>query len=274
MGLIIDEYMKREKYRLTTEDFIKRAKSIHGDKYDYSKTVYKNKRTKVIITCPIHGDFEQNPHNHVSQKQGCPICGKEVAKKREGNYKNRRKTTEEFKKELEIISNGKYELLSEYVNNRTKVKIFCHNKNKNGIEHGIFYIKPIDIINGHRCKRCVHSKLEEEIETFLIENSIKYEHEKRFKDWLGQQHLDFFLSDYNVAIECQGRQHFEAVDFSGHGIEAAKERFKRVKKLDAIKRRLCKKQGIKLLYFVDKDKHIINKNCFTDKQKLLEEIKK
>ena len=43
----------------TTEEFIELARQVHGDKYDYSKTVYVNKRSKVIITCPIHGDFEQ-----------------------------------------------------------------------------------------------------------------------------------------------------------------------------------------------------------------------
>ena len=42
----------------TTEEFIELARQVHGDKYDYSKTVYVNKRNKVIITCPIHGDFE------------------------------------------------------------------------------------------------------------------------------------------------------------------------------------------------------------------------
>lgn len=266
-------YMKREKYRLTTEDFIKRAKKVHGDKYDYSKTKYVNKRTKVIITCPIHGDFEQNPHNHISQKQGCPICGKEIARKRDGNYKNKRKTTEEFRKELETISNGKYELLSEYINNKTPIKVFCHNKNKNGQEHGVFYTKPNYLVSGHGCKRCVHSKLEEEIEIFLKENDIKYEHEKRFKEWLGKQHLDFYLPDYNIAIECQGKQHFEATDFGGKGKEFAQKQLERVKKLDKEKKELCEKNNVILLYFTDNKKYCTKQQCFIDKCKLLNEIK-
>lgn len=132
--------------RLTNEEFIKRAKEIHGDKYDYSKTKYINKRTNVIIICPIHGEFIQNPHNHNMQKQGCPECGKERAKNRIGDYKNSRKTTEQFKEELSKMFDGNYELLSDYVNNKTKVKIFCHKKNKDGKEHGIFLATPNDLV--------------------------------------------------------------------------------------------------------------------------------
>ena len=70
---------KLHKYKtnITTEDFIRRAREIHGDKYDYSKSIYKNIRTKVIITCPIHGDFKQTPDAHINAKCGCLDCSKE-----------------------------------------------------------------------------------------------------------------------------------------------------------------------------------------------------
>lgn len=58
----------------TTEQFIKEAKSIHGEKYIYDKTCYTHSYNKVIITCPIHGDFEQLPFAHIIYKQGCPLC--------------------------------------------------------------------------------------------------------------------------------------------------------------------------------------------------------
>ena len=51
--------------KIDTELFIKRAREIHGDKYDYSKTVYINAKTKVCITCPIHGEFWVLPHSHL-----------------------------------------------------------------------------------------------------------------------------------------------------------------------------------------------------------------
>ena len=49
--------------KLTTEEFIKRAKEIHGDKYDYSLVEYKGIYEKVKIICPIHGLFEQSPRH-------------------------------------------------------------------------------------------------------------------------------------------------------------------------------------------------------------------
>ena len=54
--------------KLTTDDFIEKAKEIHGNKYIYNKTVYKNMRTKVCITCPEHGDFWQLPSIHLNQE--------------------------------------------------------------------------------------------------------------------------------------------------------------------------------------------------------------
>lgn len=60
----------------TTEDFIQKAKKIHGDKYDYSKSMYVNCKTKICITCPIHGDFYQTPYNHLNGV-GCIECYKE-----------------------------------------------------------------------------------------------------------------------------------------------------------------------------------------------------
>lgn len=64
--------------RLTQEEFIARAKKLHGDKYDYSKVHYKDMWTPVEIICPVHGVFSQTPAKHVKQgkyrHQGCPKC--------------------------------------------------------------------------------------------------------------------------------------------------------------------------------------------------------
>ena len=63
--------------KITQEEFIEKARLIHGNKYDYSKIVYINARTKVCIICPIHGEFWQTPHSHLNN-HGCPACGKNV----------------------------------------------------------------------------------------------------------------------------------------------------------------------------------------------------
>ena len=59
--------------RITTEEFIERASVIHNGKFDYSKVEYKNTHTKVTIICPIHGEFEQKPNDHL-RGNGCHAC--------------------------------------------------------------------------------------------------------------------------------------------------------------------------------------------------------
>lgn len=65
---------------IDTKTFIKRAKEVHGDKYDYSLVNYINCNTKVIIICPIHGKFEQDSISHIHHKENCPICANEKHK--------------------------------------------------------------------------------------------------------------------------------------------------------------------------------------------------
>ena len=63
-----------DKVTYSKEDFVKNAIRVHGDKYNYDKVNYITGRKKVIITCPTHGDFTQQPRDHVNRKQGCPVC--------------------------------------------------------------------------------------------------------------------------------------------------------------------------------------------------------
>ena len=72
----------RNRTKNKLSDVLKKARSVHGDKYDYSKVIYKNMESKVIIVCPIHGDFHQNLHSHISSKNGCPECQNDMKRKR------------------------------------------------------------------------------------------------------------------------------------------------------------------------------------------------
>lgn len=124
--------------KLTKEEFIKRAINIHGNKYDYRKVVYNNANEKVIIICPIHGEFLQKPSNHINQKQGCPKCSHQ-------SYKS---TKEEFIAKAKKIYGNKYAYnFVEYVNNKTPIKITCQ-------EHGEFYVRPDNFLHGHGCPKC------------------------------------------------------------------------------------------------------------------------
>jgi len=109
------------------------------------------------------------------------------------------------------------------------------------------------IINQIKCVNCKNNwHLEKEMKYYLSKNNIEYEFQKRF-DWLKNKialSLDFYLPKYNIAIECQGRQHFMAVDKFG-GEEGFKDTINR----DVAKKELCKKNGVKLCYFTDIKKY-------------------
>ena len=109
------------------------------------------------------------------------------------------------------------------------------------------------ITNQIKCVNCKNNwHLEKEMKYYLSKNNVEYEFQKRF-DWLKNKitlSLDFYLPKYNIAIECQGRQHFMAVDKFG-GEEGFKDTINR----DVVKKELCKKNGVKLYYFTDIKKY-------------------
>lgn len=63
--------------KLTTSEFIKKAREVHGNKYDYYKVDYMGTHTKVCIICPEHGEFWQMPSAHLNG-QGCPKCAGKI----------------------------------------------------------------------------------------------------------------------------------------------------------------------------------------------------
>ena len=65
----------------TTEEFIQKARKVHGNKYDYSKVVYVNNSTKVKIICPDHGEFLQTPKSHL-KGSNCNKCNNNKIKEK------------------------------------------------------------------------------------------------------------------------------------------------------------------------------------------------
>lgn len=107
--------------------------------------------------------------------------------------------------------------------------------------------------------------METDIRNLLIENNIEFEEQKRFS-WLGLQSLDFYLPKQRIAIECQGRQHFEPINFFG-GEESLKAEYKR----DKLKNDLCLDNGVKLIYYANY-KYNFPYEVLTNKNKLLKSI--
>lgn len=218
---------------MTKDDFINRAKSVHGDKYDYSRVVYINSHKKVEIICTKHGSFFQAPTDHL-RGHGCNKCASEAI------GRQKRKTTEEFIQEYRRrYPSSKLDLSQvDYKTTRKPITVICK-------EHGTFNIQPQHMLKGCGCPICSMSNLEKSVMTYLEANFMRYERIKRDK-WLGLQTLDFYLPDLNVGIECQGDQHFKAIDHFG-----GKEKLDMIVERDERKKRLCKENGVNLIYVLD-----------------------
>ena len=218
--------------RLTNEDFIKKAIEIHGSKYDYSKVDYKNKNSKLIIICPIHGEFEQVARNHIMGGCGCSKCGDDNVSKA------RSLTLVEFVKKGEEVHNKKYDYSKvKYKKNTVKVVIICP-------IHGEFEQRSIEHLRGCGCPKCKESKGEKIIREFLTENNINFDSQHKFDDCKNILPLpfDFYLPDLNMCIEYNGAQHYKPVKYWG-----GKKTLKEIKKRDNIKKQYCKDNDITLM---------------------------
>ena len=243
---------KRGKGRkLTTEEFIKRAKEKHGNIYDYSKTVYKKYNEKVCIVCPVHGEFWQTPNEHLTGS-GCSKCSYEK------RGKTRRKTRDAFIKRAKVVHKNKYDYSKvDYKTENTKVCIICP-------AHGEFWQTPHSHLSGKGCPHCSTSHMENSIKSILLENNVVFILHDRNTLGNGLE-LDFFLPEKQIAIECQGLQHFEPVEHFGGMSE-----FKKRSANDETKRKKCSDLGIELIYFSDLKNYVFPYPVFTHK----EEIKK
>lgn len=222
--------------RVGKEAFIKKAKQIHGDKYDYSKVVYKNNKIPVTLICPKHGEFHVRPDKHISRKDGCPDCANEQ------NGLKKRLPQEEFIRRARNVHGDKYDYSKvDYQGYKQPVIIICP-------KHGEFPQSPYLHMTGCGCPICRQSHMENETMNFLKSHNIKFERQKRF-EWLGNKTLDFFLPDYNIGIECQGLQHFRPI-YGTKNAEEKKENFVKIFRRDLAKKKECDENGIKLYYMI------------------------
>ena len=122
--------------RITTADFIERAKAVHGDRYDYSLAEYQGIHKYVTIVCAEHGPFQQSPANHYHGK-GCSDCG--------GSKPH---TTESFVDAAKAVHGDRYDYsIVKYSSNKAHVTIICS-------DHGPFSQIAAVHLRGNGCPQC------------------------------------------------------------------------------------------------------------------------
>lgn len=142
--------------KLTKEEFIIKATFVHGNKYDYTDSIYVNQRTPIIIKCFKHGYFKTTPNRHIYSKAGCYYCGIDTIKEKLSS------NAEDFiVKAKKIFPDDEYDYsLVKYINNHTKIQI------KHNICGKIFEQRPNDHLSNFGCPVCANNilKTEEEFE--------------------------------------------------------------------------------------------------------------
>ena len=153
----------------TLSDFIERARAVHGDKYDYSKAVYKGVHEKLCIICPKHGEFWQTPSNHISRRSICPKCSKE------NTAELLKMDTQSFISKAREVHGEKYDYSNvNYQHNDQKVCIICP-------EHGPFMQSPHIHLRGHGCPKCANCYVPSTEEFIAASKAIygdKYDYSK------------------------------------------------------------------------------------------------
>jgi very-short-patch-repair endonuclease len=171
------------------KNFIEKAVTIHDDKYDYSKTIIINSRTKIEIICPIHGSFFMLPHTHLNGSM-CQKC----SNLKKGQYK--KLDNDIFVKKAIMKHGNKYDYSEiEYVNSNTMLKIICP-------MHGLFMQKAYVHLNGHGCSKCNNQSSFPEyfLLYYLKKTNLEVLHREKI---LGYE-LDIYIPSLKLGIEYDG----------------------------------------------------------------------
>lgn len=168
--------------KITTDEFIVKSKTIHGNKYDYSLVNYKKSKEKVIIKCHIHGYFNQTPsnHTHVKHPQGCPYC-----------CSTRKSDKSKFIEKARKIHGNKYDYsLFVYERNNVKSTIICS-------VHGEFDTTPSShLVSKHGCIDCYHDSRRKIKQKFISESNIIHNNKYNY------DYVNYFNNQRKVIIVC------------------------------------------------------------------------
>lgn len=179
-----------ERRTKTQDQIIDDFKGAHKEEYDYSKVQYVDDSTKVCIICPLHGEFLQEPNVH-KRGCGCPKC-----------YENKRtKSQDVFIKEIKNIHGNIYDYSKvKYLSNIKEVEIICS-------KHGSFWQSPACHLRGHRCPKCSKIVIKDgevcdsqaEAYLYLIykKMGLKFYHNKKYGNEIGNMRYDFYFPDTN-----------------------------------------------------------------------------
>lgn len=183
--------------KLTFNDFLRKAKEKHGNKFDYSNVNFKGVDIKVKIICPEHGEFEQTPTNHF--KYDCKLCSAT-----KGGIKNRL-SKKEFIKKSNLIHNNKFDYSKiKYEKTTDIIKIICP-------KHGEFEQKAEYHLSGRGCHKCGRESTIKS-NTYILEDLIKI-FNKKHKNFYNYTKTIYSGISNSIKVECPEHGEFEIITY-------------------------------------------------------------
>ena len=222
----------RNARRLTTDQFVRRAREVHGERYDYHLVQYTGTKVPVVIVCREHGPFRMKPCRHLSGR-GCRKC---IFRKL---GKERRLPFWEFVERV-VNTHGanRYDYeLKDFVNLHSKIPIHCP-------KHGRFVQSLANHLKGTGCPHCIQSAGEQRIRETLQMLGVAFAEQASFPECRDQRQLrfDFYVPGQRLLIEFDGRQHYDNSELWGGA-----EKLAQIQRRDAIKNRFAEREGYRLL---------------------------
>lgn len=172
---------------ISPDQFIAKARHVHGNCYDYAKTRFINTKTKVTVSCPKHGEFSVTPDNHM-RGRGCPACG------REKQANSQRKDGSTFIADARAVHGGRYDYSkANYQQARANVEIICP-------EHGSFWQTPDSHLQGKGCGKCRDQQTSERCRSTTDE--FVQRAKERFGDRFNYSQVTYVTAWEPVTISC------------------------------------------------------------------------
>ena len=234
-------------------------KELVFDSFEGGKYVSK-KKTKVNIKCLKCGKITTTTYGEIYRRGiNCRYCQNKEYNEKELTDMMKKRCDENNLDFIGFIKGG-------YKNSQNIITEVRCNKCGEEFSYHTHYL----LNNNVKCKFCEsRSKLELEMIKILNENNIEYIYQATKRDfpWLNKMSLDFYLPKYNVAIECQGKQHFVQTKFS--------DDFELIKERDIRKKNLCEENNIKIYYFStykNSPKTFLNEKLYNDSNNLINNI--
>ena len=171
--------------KMTWLDFLLKANNKHNNKFIYKDQLFENGRSKIIITCPIHGDFKQLMEAHL-RGDGCASCA---------GCKNYNEET--ILEKLYDIHNNRYEYnLYDFINNRSIIEITCP-------IHGKFNMRAANHLQGQICRKC-YIKNFSLAEDFFLNKCLE-----KHNNYYDYSKSKYIKGDYDIIIICPKHGEFK-----------------------------------------------------------------